>query len=131
MNPLILIPAHMGSNQVLDKMLADANCLMLIVREEKCALAANFAPVCVACDDVKIQEVLKHHGVDSTLTDSNLPSESDLINKALYLKDPQGAHGIIVNDQGCLPNVVTEAIKECIVLLQDPTIDITSLAMAF
>lgn len=128
MNPVILIPARMGSTRLPGKMLKDINGLPLIVHVAKRALDANIAPVYVACDAPEIQQALQDHGIESVLTNPDLPSGSDRIFAALETQDPNKQFDIVLNVQGDLPNISPEALGKTLGVLKNQTFDIATLA---
>ncbi|MCE2950887.1 MAG: 3-deoxy-manno-octulosonate cytidylyltransferase [Alphaproteobacteria bacterium] len=114
MNPLIVIPARMGSTRLPGKMMADiAGKPMIQHVYERCA-QANVAPVLVACDTQEIKDLIESVGGKAILTDPELPSGSDRVCAAVKAFDPHEAYDVVVNVQGDQPTL--EAILLAAVL---------------
>ncbi len=105
MNPVILIPARLGSTRLPGKPLADICGVPMIVHVLRRALEADIGPVAVACAEQEIAEAVRAAGGTAVLTDPALPSGSDRIFAALQQLDPDGAHDVIINLQGDLPAI--------------------------
>jgi 3-deoxy-manno-octulosonate cytidylyltransferase (CMP-KDO synthetase) len=89
-NPIILIPARLGSTRLPNKPLAEIAGLPMIVHVLNRALQAALGPVAVACAEAAIAEVVTAAGGRAVLTDPALPSGSDRIFAALQSLDPAG-----------------------------------------
>ncbi|MDD2706213.1 MAG: 3-deoxy-manno-octulosonate cytidylyltransferase [Acidocella sp.] len=105
MNPIILIPARLGSTRLPGKVLADIAGLPMIVHVLRRAQEAGLGPVAVACGEAEVAEVVEKHGGTVLLTAPDLPSGSDRIHAALEALDPEGKHGVVINLQGDLPSI--------------------------
>ena len=103
MNPIILIPARLGSTRLPGKVLADIAGLPMIVHVLHRAQEAGVGPVAVACGEAEVAEAVTGHGGVAILTDPDLPSGSDRIHAALQTLDPEGRHDVVINLQGDLP----------------------------
>lgn len=130
MNPIILIPARLGSTRLPNKMLKEINGLPLISQVVKRALEADIGPVHVACDSPEIQEVVAQAGARSILTHPKLPSGSDRIFKALQEIDPQGKFDTVINVQGDLPNISPKLITASLEPLQDEHFEVATLGVS-
>ena len=128
MNPVILIPARMASTRLPDKPLALIAGLPMIVQVWKRAVAAKAGEVVVACDGEAIAEVIRRAGGQAVITDPNLPSGSDRIHQALQTLDPKKKYDAIVNVQGDMPTLDPSLIKKALALLENPDVDIGTLA---
>lgn len=104
-NPIIAIPARLGSTRLSRKPLADIHGEPMIVRVWRQAVAANLGPVIVACCGEEIASVIRRVGGVAVITDPDLPSGTDRIHAALKEIDPQNNHKIVVNLQGDLPTI--------------------------
>ena len=129
MNPIILIPARMASTRLPGKPLADIAGLPMIVRVWRQATAAGIGPVVVAAAEHEIAAVIQAVGGHAVLTARELPSGSDRIFAALQAVDPVGAHDVIVNLQGDLPDFDPAYIRKVVEPLSDPAVDIATLAV--
>jgi 3-deoxy-manno-octulosonate cytidylyltransferase (CMP-KDO synthetase) len=127
---LILIPARMASTRLPGKPLADIGGLPMIVQVLRRAEEARLGPVVVACDDESIFTAVDKAGGRAILTRADHPSGSDRIFEALGIVDPEGKARIVVNVQGDLPTIAPAAIAAALVPLQDPAVDIATLAAA-
>ncbi len=105
MNPIILIPARLGSTRLPGKVLADIVGLPMIVHVLHRAQEAGVGPVAVACGEAEVAEAVIRHGGVAILTDPCLPSGSDRIHAALQKLDPDGRHDVVINLQGDLPAI--------------------------
>ena len=125
---LILIPARMASTRLPGKPLADIAGLPMIVRVLRRAEAARLGPVVVACDDEIIATAVEKAGGRAIMTRADHPSGSDRIFEALGIVDPKGRVRIVVNVQGDLPTIAPADIAAALLPLNDPAVDIATLA---
>jgi 3-deoxy-manno-octulosonate cytidylyltransferase (CMP-KDO synthetase) len=125
---LILIPARMASTRLPGKPLADIAGLPMIVQVLRRAEAAQLGPVVVACDDEIIATAVEKAGGRAIMTRADHPSGSDRIFEALGVVDPKGRVRIVVNVQGDLPTIAPADIAAALVPLNDPAVDIATLA---
>jgi len=128
LNPIVMIPARLGSTRLPNKVLADIHGVPLIVHVFRRAEAARIGPVVVACAESAIADVIKAAGGTAILTDPDLPSGSDRIAAALKIYDKDGRHRVVINLQGDLPTIPPETIKSVLAPLQLPGADIATLA---
>lgn len=105
MNPIILIPARLGSTRLPGKVLADIGGKPMIAQVLARAQEAGLGPVAVACGETEVAAAVKAHGGVAVLTDPDLPSGSDRIFAALAELDPEGRHDAVINLQGDLPSI--------------------------
>ena len=127
-SPVVMIPARLGSARLPNKPLADIGGCAMIIHCYRRAVAAELGPVVVACAEREIAEVIWAEGGEALLTDPDLPSGSDRIFAALSDFDPQGKYNIVVNLQGDLPTLDPALIRRCAAILDDPAVDIGTLA---
>jgi 3-deoxy-manno-octulosonate cytidylyltransferase (CMP-KDO synthetase) len=125
---LILIPARMASIRLPGKPLADIAGLPMIVQVLRRAEAARIGPVVVACDDETIATAVEKAGGRAILTRADHPSGSDRIFEALGVVDPKGQARIVVNVQGDLPTLEPADLAAALMPLDDPAVDIATLA---
>lgn len=117
MKPVIIIPARLGSTRLPRKMLAEIAGKPLVVRCLECALAADIAPVYVACDSEEIAEVVNAAGGKAVITDPDLPSGSDRVFAASQqITDVD--FDVIVNVQGDQPSFDPEIVRGMIPALK-------------
>jgi 3-deoxy-manno-octulosonate cytidylyltransferase (CMP-KDO synthetase) len=128
---LILIPARMASARLPGKPLADIAGLPMIVQVLRRAEASCLGPVVVACDDETIAAAVEKAGGRALLTRADHPSGSDRIFEALEIIDPQAQTRIVVNVQGDLPTIAPADIAAALAPLDDPAVDIGTLAAEF
>jgi 3-deoxy-manno-octulosonate cytidylyltransferase (CMP-KDO synthetase) len=126
-NPIILIPARLGSTRLPGKPLADICGLPMIVHVLNRAREAGLGPVAVACAESEIAQAVHAHGGTAILTDPALPSGSDRIFAALQKLDPYGQHDVIINLQGDLPGIDPGFLNAVCQPLQNPVYDIATL----
>lgn len=130
LNPIIVIPARMASTRLPGKPLADIAGEPMIVHVWRRAMAAQIGPVLVACAEKAIAEVIEHAGGRAVLTNPDLPSGSDRVHAAVEAVDPKGAHDVVLNVQGDLPALEPALLRAVLSVLDDPLIDIATLAVA-
>lgn len=129
MTPLIVIPARMQSQRLPQKPLAEICGKPMIVHVLERGLEADMGPVIVACDDPLIQEAVQDFGGKAVLTDPKLPSGSDRVFAAAEAYDSTGPHDILINLQGDMPGASPSHIKASLEPLQDPRVDVATLAV--
>jgi len=129
-SPLVLIPARLASTRLPDKPLADIAGLPMIVQVWRRAMEADLGPVVVACGDAAIFEAVRAAGGEAVMTRADHASGSDRIFEALKSVDPGGKHDCVVNLQGDLPTLDPALPRAALALLEDPVVDIGTLAAA-
>lgn len=125
---LVLIPARMAATRLPGKPLLDIGGLPMIVHVLRRAEAANIGRVAVATDTPEIAEAVRANGGEAVMTRPDHPSGSDRIFEAMQLLDPAGAAGIVVNLQGDFPTISPDNIRDVLPPLDDPAVDIATLA---
>lgn len=128
MKPIILIPARLASTRLPNKPLADIGGAPMIVQVWRRAMEADLGPVCVAAGDREIVDAVRAAGGEAVETDPNHPSGSDRIFEALTRLDPEGSHDVVINLQGDLPTIDPETLRAVARPLEDPAVDISTLA---
>ncbi len=128
MNPIILIPARMGSTRLPGKPLADIHGLPMIVHVWRRAREADLGPVVVATDDPAIVAAVSEAGGNAVMTRSDHASGTDRINEALEGLDPDGRYDVVINLQGDLPTIAAHAVRRSVDALDDPAVAIGTLA---
>jgi 3-deoxy-manno-octulosonate cytidylyltransferase (CMP-KDO synthetase) len=125
---VILIPVRMAATRLPGKPLADIAGVPMIVQVVRRAVAADIGPVVVATDAEEIVRAVERHGGRAVMTRPDHASGSDRIFEALGIVDPEGQARTIVNVQGDLPTIDPAAIRVAIRPLDDPAVDIATLA---
>jgi 3-deoxy-manno-octulosonate cytidylyltransferase (CMP-KDO synthetase) len=125
---LVLIPARMAASRLAGKPLKDIAGKPMIVHVWRRAVAAGIGRVVVATDTPQIAEVVTAHGGEAVMTRSDHPSGSDRIFEALGRLEGGGAVTTVVNVQGDLPTIAPEDIRAVLAPLEDPAVDIATLA---
>jgi 3-deoxy-manno-octulosonate cytidylyltransferase (CMP-KDO synthetase) len=125
---LVLIPARMAATRLAGKPLKDIAGLPMIVHVLRRAEAAQIGRVVVATDTAEIADIVTAHGGAAVMTKDDHPSGSDRIYEALGKLDPNAQIGTIINVQGDLPTIAPADIRAVLGPLQDPTVDIATLA---
>ena len=118
----------MASTRLPGKPLADIAGRPLIVHVLERAVEAGVGPALVACSEPEVAEAVRAAGGEAALTDPGLPSGSDRIRAALDAFDPGRRFERIVNLQGDLPTVPPGDIRAALALLDDPEVDIGTVA---
>jgi len=127
--PLIIIPARMASTRLPGKPLADIHGMPMIVHVWQRAMESKVGPVLVACDTQQIADAIKNAGGEAVLTNPDHPSGSDRIWEALNLYKNGESYDAIINVQGDLPTINPAIIRAAYDLLQNPEVDIGTLAV--
>ncbi len=125
---LVLIPARMAATRLPGKPLLDIAGLPMIVHVLRRAEAARIGRVAVATDSPEIAEVVKSHGGEAVMTRADHISGSDRSYEALCRLDPEGQIDIVVNLQGDFPTILPDNIRAVLPPLEDPAVDIATLA---
>ena len=118
----------MASTRLPGKPLADIAGRPLIVHVLERAVEVDIGPVLIACCEPEVAEAVRAAGGDAVMTGPDLPSGSDRIRAALDAFDPDRRFDRIVNLQGDLPTVPPEDIRAALALLDDPDVDIGTVA---
>jgi 3-deoxy-manno-octulosonate cytidylyltransferase (CMP-KDO synthetase) len=126
---LVVIPSRLAATRLPNKPLAEIAGEAMIVHVWRRAVEAGIGPVVVACDDRTIADVVTRAGGRAILTRPDHPSGSDRVFEALGSVDPDGRHAVIVNVQGDLPTITPAAIRACFAPLEDPAVDVATLAV--
>jgi 3-deoxy-manno-octulosonate cytidylyltransferase (CMP-KDO synthetase) len=127
---LVAIPARLAATRLPDKPLADIQGTPMIVHVWRRAVAAGLGRVIVATDSPQIAGVIAQAGGEAIMTRADHPSGSDRIFEAVEHADPDRQCDRIVNVQGDLPTIDPALIRACAALLDDPMVDIATLACA-
>ena len=125
---LVLIPARMAATRLPGKPLLDIGGLPMIVHVLRRAEEAQIGRVAVATDTPEIAAAVRAHGGEAVMTRPDHPSGSDRIYEALRQLDPGGKIEIVVNLQGDFPTISPDNIRDVLVSLADPAVDIATLA---
>jgi 3-deoxy-manno-octulosonate cytidylyltransferase (CMP-KDO synthetase) len=126
--PLIVIPARIGALRLPRKPLADIGGEPMIVHVWRRAMEADAGDVVVATDSGEIVEVVEKAGGRAVMTSPDHPSGSDRVFEAVNLADPSGKVDIVVNLQGDQPIFDPSLLTDCLVPLEDPAVDISTVA---
>lgn len=125
---LILIPARMAATRLPGKPLADIAGKPMIEHVIRRAEAAQLGEVIVATDSEPIQAAVDKAGARALMTSADHASGSDRIFEALQIADPDGKIRVVVNVQGDLPMLAPDDLRSAVALLDDPAVDIGTLA---
>ena len=125
---IVLIPARMSASRLPGKPLADICGLPMIVHVLRRAAAAGLGRVVVATDSDEILKVVEAAGGEAVMTRADHPTGSDRIREAADLVDPERRFERIINVQGDLPTLDPGIVSAAAELLDDPGVDIGTLA---
>ncbi|MGY4574086.1 3-deoxy-manno-octulosonate cytidylyltransferase [Bradyrhizobium pachyrhizi] len=125
---LVLIPARMAATRLPGKPLLEIAGVPMIVHVLRRAEAAGIGRVAVATDTAEIADAVKAAGGEVVMTRPDHPSGSDRIYEAMTTLDPAGHAEIVVNLQGDFPTISPETIRSVMPALDDPAVDISTLA---
>ena len=127
-NPLVLVPARLASTRLPEKPLALIHGEPMIVHVWRRAVEAGVGPVVVAVDDPRVAEAIERVGGRTVMTRPEHPSGTDRIFEAIRTVDPEERHDVIVNLQGDLPTVAADVVRAALEPLDDPAVDLATLA---
>jgi 3-deoxy-manno-octulosonate cytidylyltransferase (CMP-KDO synthetase) len=127
LNPIIIIPARLAATRLPGKPLALIGGVPMIVHVLRRAMEAGIGPVIVACGDSAIADAVRGAGGRAEMTDPGLPSGSDRVHAALARIDPEGAHDVVINLQGDLPDLPPAHLRAVLAPLADDACDIATL----
>ena len=125
---LIIIPARMAASRLPGKPLADIAGEAMIVHVLRRARAAAVGEVVVATDSEAVAASVEKAGGCAIMTRADHVSGSDRIFEALAAADRSHRCRIIVNVQGDLPTLAPADIRAALRPLDDPAVDIATLA---
>jgi len=125
---LVLIPARMAATRLPGKPLLEMGGLPMIVHVLRRAEAAKIGRVAVATDTAEIASVVTAHGGTAVMTRTDHSTGSDRIFEALGILDPGGEVEVVVNLQGDFPTIQPDALRDALLPLADPEVDIATLA---
>jgi 3-deoxy-manno-octulosonate cytidylyltransferase (CMP-KDO synthetase) len=125
---LVLVPARMAASRLPGKPLADIAGEPMIVHVIRRAAAADLGEVVVATDSEAIQAAVEKAGFRAVMTSAAHPTGSDRIHEAADIVDPHRRCSRIVNVQGDLPTIEPALVRAAAGLLDDPAVDIGTLA---
>ncbi|WP_296572927.1 3-deoxy-manno-octulosonate cytidylyltransferase [Phreatobacter sp.] len=125
---IVLVPARMSASRLPGKPLADIGGIPMIVHVLRRAEAAGLGPVVVATDSPDILAAVQQAGGRAVMTRADHPTGSDRIQEAADLVDPERRYQRIVNVQGDLPTIEPGIVRAAADLLDDPAVDIGTLA---
>jgi 3-deoxy-manno-octulosonate cytidylyltransferase (CMP-KDO synthetase) len=126
--PVIIIPARMQASRLPRKPLAEVGGEPMIVHVWRRAVAACAGDVFVATDAPEIAEAVRAAGAQAIMTRDDHASGSDRVHEAAATLKAAGEADIVVNLQGDLPTLDPSLVRECIAPLEDPEVDIATLA---
>ena len=127
-NAIILIPARLASTRLPGKPLADLHGMPMIVHVLRRAEAARIGEAVVATDSEAVATAVEKAGGRAVMTTSDHVSGSDRIYEALEALDPEHRIAVVVNVQGDLPTIDPADIRVALKPLDDPAVDIATLA---
>ena len=127
-NAIILIPARLASTRLPGKPLADLHGIPMIVHVLRRAEAARIGEAVVATDSEAVATAVEKAGGRAVMTRSDHVSGSDRIYEALEALDPEHRIAVVVNVQGDLPTIDPADIGSALRPLDDPAVDIATLA---
>jgi len=125
---VILIPTRLAASRFPRKPLADIGGRPMIAHVLARAQEARLGPVVVATDSDDIRAAVEAAGGRAVMTSPDHPSGSDRIFEALTRIDPAAKIRVIVNVQGDLPTIAPGDIAAALAPLEDPAVDIATLA---
>ncbi|WP_315775490.1 MULTISPECIES: 3-deoxy-manno-octulosonate cytidylyltransferase [unclassified Bradyrhizobium] len=125
---LVLIPARMASTRLPGKPLLDIAGQPMIVQVLRRAQEAAIGRVAVATDTPEIAAAVTAAGGEVVMTKPDHPSGSDRIYEAMCKLDPAREAEIVVNLQGDFPTIDPQNISDVLPPLEDPAVDIATLA---
>ena len=128
MNPIVVIPARMGSTRLPGKPLADIGGVPMIVRVWREAVRADVGPVVVAAAEKKIARAIEDAGGKAVLTEPELSSGTDRVHAALQQIDAQETYDAVINMQGDIPIFEPAILQSVVNVLCSAGTDMATLA---
>ncbi len=125
---MILIPARLAATRLPGKPLADIGGKPMIAHVLARAQAAGIGEVVVASDSEAVCVAAEKAGGRAVMTSVDHPTGSDRIFEALVGLDPERRIRTVVNVQGDLPTLDPADLRAAVALLDDPAVDIATLA---
>ncbi len=129
MTPIVFIPARLGSTRLPGKALARIAGKPMIAYVLERGAEASIGPVVVATDAREIAEAVEAAGGRAVMTSAAHACGLDRIGEALRDIDPNRKHDVIVDLQGDQPFLPRGALQAALALLDDPSIDMATLAV--
>lgn len=126
---IVLIPARMQATRLPGKPLADIHGKPMILHVLDRAREAGIGAVAIATDDDAIRDTVETAGGQVVMTRADHQTGSDRIFEALGRLSGADEVSIIVNLQGDLPTIEPESIRRVVAPLEDPAVDIATLAV--
>jgi 3-deoxy-manno-octulosonate cytidylyltransferase (CMP-KDO synthetase) len=127
--PIVLIPSRLASTRLPNKPLADIHGEPMIVHVWRRGVEAGLGRVVVASAEESIAAAIRRAGGEAVMTDPAHLTGSDRINEALQRLDPERRHDVVVNLQGDMPTIAPEFVRAVTRLLDNPAVDIGTLAV--
>lgn len=124
MSTIIVIPSRLAATRLPNKPLAMIKGKPMLQHVWERAIEADSGPVIIACCGAELENVIQGFGGDSIVTDPALPSGTDRVWAAAKQKNAE----LIVNLQGDLPFIDPRLIQKAIELMDNPDIDIGTIA---
>ena len=124
-NPIIIIPARLGSSRLPKKPLIDICGKPMIVHVWEKAVESGIGPVLVATDNTEILNKIVENGGKAVLTEISHSSGSDRVFEAVERFDENKKYDLVVNLQGDMPLINPKIIKNLVKSVQSE--EITSL----
>ncbi len=128
MNPIIFIPARLGSTRLPGKALALISGKPMIAHVLARGMEADLGPVVVATDAREIAEAVEAAGGRAVMTAGAHACGLDRIGEALGRIDPARKYDVVVDLQGDQPFLPSGAIGAALALLGDRRVDMATLA---
>lgn len=127
MNPIIIIPARMGSTRLPGKPLALIHGRPMVLHVMDRAREAGIGPVAVAAAEPEIVAAVREAGGTAVLVADDVASGTDRVKLALDQLDPAGRHDVVVNLQGDFPTLAPGLLRSVLLPLAESGVDIGSL----
>ncbi|WP_208434985.1 3-deoxy-manno-octulosonate cytidylyltransferase [Bartonella phoceensis] len=127
LEPIILIPARMGSTRLPQKVLAEISGKPMIVHVAEQAKKAAIGRTLVATDHNDVAKAVTAYGHECIMTSDHHQSGSDRIHEALMRIDPKQRYNAILNVQGDLPTIMPHEIISALRPLENSFTDIATL----
>ncbi len=127
-NPIVFIPARLGSTRLPGKALAAIAGKPMIAHVLARGMEAAIGPVVVATDAREIVDAVERAGGRAIMTTGSHACGLDRIGEALGLIDAERKYNIVVDLQGDQPFLPKGAISAALALLGDERVDMATVA---
>ena len=130
-NTAIIIPARLQASRLPNKPLLEIHGKPMIQHVWESAVSSQLGEVLVATDSEDIKNLVEGLGGNACMTSAKHTSGTDRINEALNKFDLDQRIAFIINLQGDLPTINSEALSTVLSLIEEEGSEMGTLASVF